>query len=485
MSRMSLRLRLTLATVALVAALLAALGWAMVVIAEKTLFDAIDRELLANASFLGQRGPRPPGEPGGPPMAPNREPRQGRPGLGPGPFRSPPVDPVFGGRPRVIPVADDPRFDGLPRESYDSIGYEIAAAGKLVFRTTKVEGRPTRVVSLPLREQGRVVAVVQTPRGIGDVLDSSNRLKAILTRVVIPIGAVVAGLASLLLVGGFMRPLRKITQEIERIESTNLSRRLDSTGGDEFAHLSTTLNRMLARVQRGFEIEKEAADAQRRFAADASHELRTPLATVKTNAGILLHMSKLSAEDRKAAAAIDAATDQMNRLVQDLLLLAKSEAPAGSDAPEVDLGESVRDVVELIGQDRIDVREPSSPVMVRGSKANLSRVWQNLVENALRHSDGESRVEIRVGVQGQIAEIVVEDHGEGVSAEHLPHLFERFYRVDSSRSSESGGTGLGLSICQSLVQSMGGSIRVESRVGEGTRFHVRLPIASHNGPSSK
>ena len=288
----------------------------------------------------------------------------------------------------------------------------------------------------------------------------------------LPVGLLAAGAGGALLTAQSLRPVQRITAAAERIQAENLSERLPVLGRDEYADLSVTLNAMLGRLQSAFE-------EQRRFTSDASHELKTPLTAIKAKTSVALTRPRSAEAYRETVSAVDSMADQMTALVQSLLQLAQADAGrVGRDRCRV----TVRDIIEM-GMDLtpprdgpailVDIPEPSPAVC--GSPSELARVISNLAENARRHTPPAGRVLISASERPGQVEIVVSDTGEGIAPEHLPHLGERFYRVDTVRGRADGGTGLGLAICKSIVDAHGGQMWVESRVGSGTAVHVQLP----------
>ena len=378
-----------------------------------------------------------------------------------------PSDESEGGRPNHPPA-------------YDARAILKAKNGVASFSEFDRSGKLYRLYTFPIRREGEIVRVSQIPSELTNVYVSLDGLRRTLLQVVLPIGVLLAGLASLLLVDRFMRPLRRISGDADRIGATDLAARLPVVGEDEFAGLSTTLNGMLTRLELAFRKERHELERQRQFTADASHELKTPLAVIKANAGLMLHVSGTAEETREWAGEIDAATVLMTTLVNDMLVLARAEA-GNTIQPDsrFDLRDAALGARRAlgVGEDRLIVCLPERPVNVLGSSGDLTRVIVNLVGNALKHAGSQEPVELVVAVEVDRAIMTVTDHGKGIAPEHLFHLFDRFYRVDASRSSETGGTGLGLAIARGIIETHGGTIGVESKVGRGTTFTVSLPIA--------
>jgi len=294
-------------------------------------------------------------------------------------------------------------------------------------------------------------------------------------------------LATLLiaLLGGYwladraMRPVHTITQAARTIGETDLSRRLNMKGRDELGELANTFDGMLARLQAAFE-------RQRQFVADASHELRTPLTIVNLETSRTLASPHKPEEYRHALATIHSENDFMSALVNDLLTLARMDAgQAVMQSLPVDLSDVAIDTIErlspLAARNGVQLEAGNLPeARILGDRQRLVQMVSNLVDNALKYASGpDKKVSIETGLTGDRAWVRVSDTGPGIAPEHLPHLFDRFYRIDQARTrgneDQAGpkppsGSGLGLSIVQWIVQSHGGEIKVESQVGGGTTF---------------
>ena len=282
-----------------------------------------------------------------------------------------------------------------------------------------------------------------------------------------PIALLLAGAGGMFLTGRALAPVRQITQAAARIEVDDLSERLPARGKDEFAKLAQTFNGMLGRLEAAF-------DRQKRFVADASHELKTPLTVIKANSSLALADPDLTPDYRETLVEIDRAADRTGRIVQDLLLLART------DHGQLPLQETERPLEQLFIeaiQEASRLHPKGARLLVEVGKESiwgdahlLHRVLLNLLDNALRHTPTEGEVRVSARPNG----FVVTDTGEGIAPEHLAHLGERFYRVDSARARTGGGTGLGLAISRSIVAAHGGTIQVESEPGKGTTVTVTL-----------
>jgi len=375
---------------------------------------------------------------------------------------------------------------GDASQPYDHALFVRSLAGVDQFGYTYANTVLLRVYSTPIYQQGRVVAVGQAVQPMTDVERDVDQLTRTLL-LVSPLALLVAGLSGSLLASRALRPVKQLIKTTETIEATDLAGRIPVEGADEFAELSTTINNMFARLESSFAQQDEAIRQLRQFTADASHELRTPLTVIKANTSLALTGPDDSALYRIALQEADWAADRMNAIVQDLLLLARS------DAGTIDLTLNTVAVADAIDQAvRLVAKADTAPIEVRPIAANLKiladreaieRLLGNLIKNAQRHTPPTGRITIAANSEQDSIRITVADSGEGIPPQHLPHVFERFYRVDSARSRERGGTGLGLPICKTIAESHGGTIEITSTVGIGTQVTVRLPslIAATSG----
>ncbi|MCX6066588.1 MAG: ATP-binding protein [Chloroflexi bacterium] len=278
-----------------------------------------------------------------------------------------------------------------------------------------------------------------------------------------------------------MRPVHAITQAARTISETDLNRRLNMKGKDELAELSNTFDEMLARLQTAFE-------RQRQFVADASHELRTPLTIVNLESSRALASKRTAPEYQRALGVIRSENEFMAHLVNDLLTLARMDSgQAAMEKTPLDLSDIALEAVERLAPlaERRNVRLETGDlpeVTILGDRRYLLQMMSNLVENGIKYTGGtERRVYVETGLQADSAWVRVSDTGPGIPPEHLPLLFERFYRVDKARArgddDAQGGNGLGLSIVNWIVQAHNGEVRVESTPEAGTTFEVRFKAA--------
>ena len=283
-----------------------------------------------------------------------------------------------------------------------------------------------------------------------------------------------------------MHPVKTITHAAQNISESDLSRRINLRGRDELSELANTFDNMLSRLQVAF-------DRQRRFVADASHELRTPLTITNLEIDQALSKNWSSAEYQRALQTINIENERMMRMVNDLMTLARMDSgQAILQFEALDLSDVALEAVErmtaLAERQQVMLETTELPeLIVNGDRQYLIQMISNLIENAVKYSGSGQKIRVGTSVKlngkKEFASLRVEDNGPGIPSEHLPHLFDRFYRVDQARtqddnSSAPTGSGLGLSIVAWIVEAHGGKINVESKVNSGTTFEVILPSAS-------
>jgi heavy metal sensor kinase len=272
-----------------------------------------------------------------------------------------------------------------------------------------------------------------------------------------------------------LKPMEQLHRQAAQITAEHLDRRLPVRNPrDELGRLAQTINGMIARLERSFgEI--------RRFTADASHELRTPLTAIRIEAEVALHKPMTLADHQVLLSSILEECARLTRLTDQLLELAREDVNAARPPLQpLDLAgllagvvETMRPLAEAKGialrHDRFD------PQRIHGAEARLRQVFYNLLDNAIKYTPEGGTVEVQLSCQEHNAVIRVSDTGVGIPPEHLPRVFDRFYRVDKARTRAEGGTGLGLSIAQSIVTAHGGTIKLTSTPGRGTTCIVTLP----------
>ena len=307
-------------------------------------------------------------------------------------------------------------------------------------------------------------------------------------------GLLVAAIGGYWLAGKALQPVKMITRTANEINATDLRRRLHLKRRDEFGELAATFDQMLARLEAAFK-------RQNQFAADASHELRTPLTIINLEINQALTQSQNPREYRDTLERIQAENEQMTTIVNSLLLLARADTgqfilhKEEVDLSDIALG-SVERLLPLAQQHQVSLATGELPeLLIEGDAQHLSRMLMNLVENAIKYTSGVGKhVCVELAAEKSWGVIRIQDDGPGIADHHLPYLFDRFYRVDKARTrrqgeaqpdgTQPGGTGLGLSIAQWIAHSHGGEICVQSTIGAGSLFEVRLPLEEEKTQNS-
>lgn len=349
------------------------------------------------------------------------------------------------------------------------------ALGEAAYSEARFEGIHLRVLTYPLvaQPEGTVVGTMQLASPLTTVDEAQHALLIVLLS-----GGLVAVLLAALVgwttASAALRPLERVTETALQItRADDLSRRIPLSGPPqgEVGRLIIAFNETLERLENLFE-------TQRRFLADVSHELRTPLTTILGNLDLMRKMGQL---DTESLDAISSETQRMKRLVQDILVLTQAESGRLPLArSEVELDTLVLEVFQqskVLAQERVEVRlGQEDQARVLGDRDRLKQVLLNLASNAIEYTPQGGTVTLGLACVGDWARVTVSDTGPGIPQEELPHIFERFYRVDRSRKrTGAGGAGLGLSIAYWITRSHDGRLEVASEVGRGTTFSVWLP----------
>jgi signal transduction histidine kinase len=292
----------------------------------------------------------------------------------------------------------------------------------------------------------------------------------------IPLLLSMIGLGGLVLANRALKPIGEITRMAEQVRvSGDLTQRLNYRGAaDELERLATMFDKMLDSLQATFEHEK-------RFIADASHELRTPLTAIKGRLHVTLSQLRSAENYQNTLEAIEQEVDRLIRLSSDLLLLSQLEQQSLELKLEpIDLSDLLAAIAEQI-QPLADLHHLkfsthiAPDLRIQGSPDHLIRLFLNLLDNAVKYTPEYGEVNLMAKCNNHAIQAIVQDTGIGIASEHLSHLFERFYRVEKSRSRAVGGTGLGLAIAQEIIHLHKGAIAVKSQVGHGTTVTVTIP----------
>jgi heavy metal sensor kinase len=352
------------------------------------------------------------------------------------------------------------------------------SAKRPYFRDVSLTDRAFRVLTVPMVYPGtrRIVGILQVGTSI-DVVKTTQRVLLWVLFIGAAISMLIAGIAGWFSTNQALTPLEAVTQTALQItRADDLSRRIPYNGppDDEVGQLISAFNQTLSRLENLF-------NTQRRFIADVGHELRTPLTVIKGNVDL---MRRMNCTDEESMDSIESEVDRLSRLVGDLLLLAQAESgklPLAKNLVELDsLVLEVMNQMRVLTKDKIKLSLGEfDQVLVCGDEDRLKQVLVNLIGNAIQYTPAGGDVIVGVSKVENRARITVTDTGPGIPPEDLPHIFERFYRGEKSRtrSREGKGFGLGLSIAYWIVRNHGGVIEVSSKEKAGTTFCVWLPLA--------
>lgn len=378
------------------------------------------------------------------------------------------------------------------------------AQAQILFRSAEPRDRdfdPSRVPPLraiPERDSWRevhlsngealMIAAVnhRAPGGAHYVVEvgaSEAPIEAAIARLLVVLGAGLPVAMVLAVMGGFflvrraLEPVDQIAQKAEAITQHNLSERLPIADScDEIERLSVSLNHMISRLE-------EAVQSSKRFVADASHELRTPLTVLRSELESLMADPRVSIQVREALGSLLEEVDRLAAVVEGLLALSRLDAgEARSEWLRFDLSELVNttaDQMSLLAEDKdiTMVCDARRPAPVEGDRSRVKQVVVNLLDNAIKYTPAGGTVRLKVWREDGHTVFEVSDTGIGIPQEALPHVFERFFRVEGSRTRERGGAGLGLSIVKSICTAHGARLDVQSSPHQGSCFRIRLPLA--------
>lgn len=346
------------------------------------------------------------------------------------------------------------------------------------FLTLNLASIQYRIASTEVHTGGKVFKVrAAVPTEPFD--QALDHFRAILKET-LPALILLASLTSYWLSGRALLPINEIIGTAHQIGVRNLSTRLTvPRANGELRSMAETLNEMLERIELSVRRITQ-------FTADASHDLRTPLALIRSNSEFALRKSRTEGEYRKALTRNLVTSIETTHLVENLLALARADAGAADLKFErIDLATRLKRAAEdaaVMATDKdiqLESSEIAGPIWVHADRLAIDRVFRILLENAMKYTPRGGRVGVSSRASdASTAEVLIQDSGIGISETDLPHIFERFYRADQARSRETGGSGLGLAIARTFVGLHGGTIEVQSQLGNGSAFLVRMPLSS-------
>jgi two-component system OmpR family sensor kinase len=464
----AIRWRLLAWHVLLLAALLAGFGWTVHELEGRKVMQRVDGSLSGPLSMLHRALARGRDEPGGRGRVP-----------GPGQDLPPPRGL------RLDKEAEAALAEpGMYYVAWSRTGERLAASANapLEARLPDPSGGTPLVPVFQMAGERREAFIFTPPgecpmtgRAIGKELAEWRRdgwRLALLGGLILVAGVTVDGW----LVGRALRPIGQISATADRIARGNLAERIGGADADsELGRLIAVLNQMFDRLQSVF-------DQQQRFTADAAHELRTPLTVLLAETQRALGRERDAGAYRETIEVCQRAASRMDGVIESLLALARIEGDGESEGWErCDLcgiaGDAVKGAEALAAQSGVKIGCAGEPTVVRAREGQLTQIVTNLIANAIHYNQEGGEVRLAIRAEAGWGVLEVGDTGPGIAEAHLAHVFERFYRVDESRNRNRGGVGLGLAICQSLAVAQGGELSVKSRVGEGSVFTLRVPLA--------
>lgn len=467
--------------VLVLAVLFGVLGFTVRTVVRRSILGQIDQELMNRIRVPRERGRGPAFQqgqgqpPNGPPMGQGV---QFNPGDQPqGPRQGQPIRPMMI-QDRYRPTFFELDGTGGDREPLSPAGLNRAKAEGLAWEEVTVDGEPVRVLSAMIPARAPHTHIIQSGYPMRAAIGAIKAIDGTLFFLA-PVALIMSVIGGFLLGQSMTKRVGLLSEAAQQITGGDFSARLPVQGDDEFASLAGTVNSLLARQQEAFIQKEEAMEQQRRFVGDASHELKTPLTTIRGNVQLASQHAGLSEAVRQSLQEIDRASGDMNKLVGALLELAKADAGRmGHGKVELLLSDLLNRAVQRSNARSsvpVEFDLASADLSVTGNEDELERLFSNLIENARRYSPSDSPVWVKAEQLGATLKVQVMDRGPGVPAEHLRHLGERFYRVDTARARQDGGTGLGLAICREIAQAHGGRLEFQSQVGVGTVAIVWLP----------
>ena len=395
---------------------------------------------------------------------------------------------------KFIQVLDESGNIGRKSENLKNVQLPIslnalknASKGLITFETNRSIGNtPLRIITFPVVENNHAARIIQIASSLEEVEDALNTLFIILI-ITVPLALMVASLGGQFLAHKALKPVDDITHTARMITSQNLNQRIvPPRVKDEISRLIETFNGMISRLDQSFRQIKQ-------FSSDASHELKTPLTILKGEVEVMLRKERTQQEYQQTLKSNLEEINRMSHIVEDLLLLSRADTgQIKLNKGDINLTEILTEVVAqmdmLARSKRLDLSmlNHHEEVHVFGDALRIRELFINLIENGIKYTEQGGSIHISLqkefSTPGRIdkererfVKIVVTDTGIGISKEDQEKVFNRFFRVDKARSREQGGSGLGLSICHWIVEAHQGEIKVESELGKGSSFIVKLP----------
>jgi heavy metal sensor kinase len=401
---------------------------------------------------------------------------------------------------KFIQVLDESGNIGRKSENLKNVQLPIslnalknASKGLVTFETNHSIGNtPLRIITFPVTENNHVTKIVQIASSLEGVEDALNTLFIILI-VTVPLALMVASLGGQFLAHKALKPVDNITQTARVITSQNLNQRITPPKvKDEISRLIETFNEMISRLDQSFRQIKQ-------FSSDASHELKTPLTILKGEVEVTLRKERTPQEYQQTLKSNLEEINRMSQIVEDLLLLSRADTgEVRLNIEDINLTEILNEVVtqmDRLAQSKglyLSTSNHHQDIHIFGDALRIRELFINLIENGIKYTEEGGSIHITLqkentppvrsqsdwegGEKNGFVKVIISDTGIGIAKEDQERIFSRFFRVDKARSRERGGSGLGLSICKWIVEAHQGEIVVESELGKGSSFIVKLPL---------
>jgi len=401
---------------------------------------------------------------------------------------------------KFIQVLDESGNIGRKSENLKNVELPIslnalknASKGLVTFETNHSIGNtPLRIITFPVTENNHVTKIVQIASSLEGVEDALNTLFIILI-VTVPLALMVASLGGQFLAHKALKPVDNITQTARVITSQNLNQRITPPKvKDEISRLIETFNEMISRLDQSFRQIKQ-------FSSDASHELKTPLTILKGEVEVTLRKERTPQEYQQTLKSNLEEINRMSQIVEDLLLLSRADTgEVRLNIEDINLTEILNEVVtqmDRLAQSKglyLSTSNHHQDIHIFGDALRIRELFINLIENGIKYTEEGGSIHITLqkensppvrsqsdwegGEKNGFVKVIISDTGIGIAKEDQERIFSRFFRVDKARSRERGGSGLGLSICKWIVEAHQGEIVVESELGKGSSFIVKLPL---------
>lgn len=372
----------------------------------------------------------------------------------------------------IVSSKNIPKMNSIPKQFIRVSGGQ-SYFGSIAAKTSSGKALNLRMLTMPVIENEKVVYVVQVATELNTVESSLNNLK-ILLFILLPGIVLATGIGGTFLAKIALNPVDKMIKDIHQITAENLKMRIKPPNTkDEIRKLADTFNEMLAKLEHVFV-------AQRQFIEDLTHELKTPLAVLKGELEVALKRARSREEYESILRSNLEEVNRIIRIAEDLLFLARFDNNAVTlDNKPLDLNHLLKQIIEdikiLAEQKQIVLSfSGQSGLKAQGDSQKVRRLFLNIIDNAIKYTPERGKIMITTTQEGQSLKVVIADTGIGIAQADLPRIFDRFYRVDASRSH--GGFGLGLSIAQSIALAHKGAIKAESALDQGSIFTITLPL---------